>query len=182
MACGQARAVFLYSVSYTLHRYEPGTGDKLAGFVLPIATRTYANWADPLAAGVWARSEHGADAWNARLEDAATHVLVCERADASIAACAFVRIREATAFFGGLYVEDVGCGLGTQLRDERLRISREAGARTAVMLIRETNAPARILAEKAGFETVGDDPCTRLSTVHRLVYEKPLDAPALVPV
>jgi L-amino acid N-acyltransferase YncA len=164
-----------------MRRYESGQGDKMAAFVLPIATRTYAEWVDPASAELWARSEHGAGAWTARLDDATTHVLVCERTDGSIAACAFVRISGETAFFGGLYVQDVGCGLGSLLRDERLRISSDAGARTAVMLIRETNAPARMLAQKAGFEMDGEDPCTRLSTVPRLVYRKPLNAPALVP-
>lgn len=165
-----------------MRRYESGQGDKLAGFVLPIATRTYAEWVDQVSAAVWAGSEHGAAAWAARLDDPTTHVLVCERADGSIAACAFIRITGETAFFGGLYVQDVACGLGSLLRDERLRIGREAGARTAVMLIRETNGPARMLAEKAGFEMAGEDPCSRLATVRRLVYEKPLNAPALVAV
>lgn len=163
-------------MSYTLRRYESGQADELAEFVLPIATRTYANWVDPIAAGVWADAEHGTAAWNSRLDDASTHVVVCERTDGSIAACAFVRISDSTAFLGGLYVEDVSCGLGTLLRDERLRIGREAGALTAVMLIRETNGPARKLAEKAGFEMVAEDPCARLSTVPRLLYAKPLDA------
>jgi L-amino acid N-acyltransferase YncA len=181
-AGGQCRAVFLYTVSYTLCRYGSGQGDKLADFVLPIASRTYAEWVDPQSAWGWAIAEHGAHVWSARLDDASTHVLVCERPDASMAACAFVRIRETTAFFGGLYVADVARGLGTLLRDERLRISREAGARTAVMLIRETNRPARILATKAGFEMVGEDPCTSLTAVPRLVYEKPLEASRLVPI
>lgn len=182
MAGGYSRPVILYPVSYRVRRYEPGQGDKLADFVLPIATRTYAEWVEPVSAAIWARAEHGAAAWAARLDDATTHVLVCERTDGSIAACAFVRITGETAFFGGLYVEDVACGLGSLLRDERLRIGRQAGARTAVMLIRQTNGPARILAEKAGFEMVGEDPCTRLATVQRLVYQKSLNAPALVAV
>ena len=168
-------------MGYSLRRYSPGQGDKLAEFVLPIATRTYSNWVGPVAAGMWAESEHGAGAWNSRLDDESTHVLVCERADGSIAACAFVRIASGTAFFGGLYVADVSRGLGTLLRDERLRISREAGAATAVMLIRETNVPARKLAERAGFELVAEDPCARLSAVPRLLYAKPLEAPALLP-
>lgn len=168
-------------MGYTLRRYEPDQGEKLAEFVLPIATRTYANWVDPAAAGVWAQSEHGARAWNSRLDDESTHVLVCERADASIAACAYVRINFGTAFFGGLYVGEISRGLGTLLRDERLRISRDAGASTAVMLIRGTNTPARRLAEKAGFEFVAEEPCSRLSTVPRLLYAKPLAVPALLP-
>ena len=56
-----------------------------------------------------------------------------------------------------------------------------AGAATAVMLIRETNAPARKLAERAGFELVAEDPCSRLSAVPRLLYAKPLETPALLP-
>lgn len=163
-----------------MRRYGSGPADKLACFVLPIAARTYADWVDPESADRWARSEHGVDAWRARLESVGTHVLVCERPDVSIAACAFVRVTDRTAFLGGLYVEDTGRGLGSRLRDARLRIGSAAGADTAVMLIRETNLPARILAEKAGFEVRGHDPCTRLATVPRLVYAKALNAPALV--
>lgn len=162
-------------------RYGLGQAESLARFVVPIASRTYAMWADPVSAGAWASVEHGVHAWTSRLEDMATHVLAFERPDTSIAACAFVRISEGVAHFGGLYVEDVARGLGGRLGDERLRISREAGARTAMMRIRESNAPARALAEKAGFSMVDEDPCARLSGVRRLVYAKPLDAPALVP-
>ena len=169
------------TMSYTLGRYKLGQGAKLASFVLPIASRTYAKWVDPESASAWARSEHGMEAWTARLGDARTHVLVCERPDGSIAACAFVRVTDGVAHFGGLYVEDVGCGLGRRLCDERLRISREAGAHTAVMLIRKTNEPARALAAKAGFSMVDEDPCARLSTVPRLVYEMRLNAQILVP-
>lgn len=169
-------------MGYTLRRYRPGQAGTLAAFVVPIATRTYADWVDPHSAGVWADSEHGLDAWNARLADPATHVLVYERDDGSVAACAFVRISAETAFLGGLYVQDIACGLGTGLRDERVRLARDAGARTAVMLIREANGPARLLAERAGFDMVGEDPCTRLSTVPRLIYSKTLEAPALLPV
>ncbi|WP_313675143.1 GNAT family N-acetyltransferase [Mycolicibacterium sp.] len=113
--------------------------------------------------------------------DSSTHVLVCERPAGSIAACAFVQITEETAYFGGLYVEDVGRGLGTMLVTERLRIARESGARTALMLVRQTNEPARNHAEKAGFSVVGEKPCQLVSTVPRLVYAMALDAPALVP-
>lgn len=168
-------------MKYEMRRYESGQAEKLAAFAVPIASRTYANWTDPASAGAWALSEHGATAWEARLSDPATHVLVCERPDFSIAACAFVRIGDDTAYLGGLYVEDVACGLGTRLRDERLRIGREAGVRTASMLIRETNAPARILAERAGFEIVDVEPCSRLSTVPRLRYSMRLTAPSLLP-
>ena len=149
--------------------------------MLPIATRTYAKWVDPASAGQWAESEHGADSWNARLDDSQTHVLAFERPDGSVAACAFVRLRGETAHFGGLYVQDAGCGLGRQLCDERLRISREAGVRTAFMLIRATNEPARALAGKAGFSMAHEEPCARLATVPRLVYTMPLEAPALLP-
>lgn len=168
------RRIFGDAMAYTLCRYGPGREAKLARFALPIAIRTYAKWVDSPSATAWAHLEHGADAWNARLVDATTHVLVCERPDESIAACAFVRIADHTAHFGGLYVEDAGRGLGTLLRDERLRISRETGARTAVMLIRETNEPARALAAKAGFTMVDVRPCTQLSAVPRLVYAMPL--------
>ena len=168
-------------MGYTLSRYAFGQGERRARFVVPIASSTYAKWADPASASDWASVEHGTQAWDSRLGDASTHVLVCERDDASVAGCAFVRLTEETAFFGGLYVEDTGRGLGRWLRDERLRISRDAGSRTAMMLIRESNAPARALAEKAGFVMVAEDPCTRLSTVPRLVYTMPLNAPALIP-
>lgn len=163
-------------------RYAAGRGEKLAQFVLPIATRTYANWVDAGSAVAWANSEHGVDAWNARLADPGTHVLACERPDDSLAACAFVRISGATARFGGLYVADAGRGLGSRLSAERLRISREAGARTAYMLIRATNTPARALAEKAGFAMAHEDPCARLASVPRLVYTMALEVPALLPV
>lgn len=162
-------------------RYTSGQGENLARFALPIATRTYAKWVDPASAREWAHAEHGADAWNARLADPATHVLACERPDGSIAACAFVRLSGGTAHFGGLYVADAGSGLGTRLCDERLRISRDAGARTAYMLIRATNAPARALAEKAGFAVAHEDPCPRLASVPRLVYTMPLDVQSLLP-
>jgi hypothetical protein len=49
------------------------------------------------------------------------------------------------------------------------------------MLIRETNTPARVLAHKAGFQDVDQDPCGRLSTVPRLVYTKRLNASVPVP-
>ena len=166
-------------MGYTVARYGIGQAERLAHFVLPIAVRTYAKWVDRESASAWAQTEHDARAWNSRLADPSTHVLAAEREDASIAACAFVRLTAETAFFGGLYVEDTGRGLGALLRDERIRISREAGARAALMLIRETNAPARALAEKAGFTTVGEDPCTRLAAVPRLVYRLPLSTPAL---
>lgn len=168
-------------MGYTLRRYGTGQAERLARFVVPIASRTYARWVGDQSASGWARDEHGTGAWTARLADANTHVLVSERTDGSIAACGFVRIADHTAHFGGLYVEDVGVGLGRLLRDERLRISREAGAHTAVMLIRESNGPARLLAEKAGFQQVGEDTCARLSTVPRLVYSMPLSTPALIP-
>ena len=168
-------------MSYSLHRYASGHAEKLARFVVPIAARTYARWVDDEAAIRWAGTEHGVQAWQARLDDSATHVLAYERPDGSIAACAFIRLRAETAFLGGLYVADVGCGLGRRLLDERLRIGREAGALSAVMLIREANTPARILAHKAGFEAVDHDPCGRLSTVPRLVYRKRLDAAVAVP-
>ena len=157
-------------MSYKLCRYEPGQGDMLSRFVLPIAGRTYAKWVDTASAHEWARSEHGVHAWNARLADSSTYVLVYERPDESIAACAFVRITDEMAYLGGLYVEDIGRGLGRMLRDERLRIGRHAGARTAVMLVRQTNEPARNHAEKAGFSMVGEESCTQLPTVPRLVY------------
>jgi L-amino acid N-acyltransferase YncA len=165
-------------MSYSLHRYGSGQGKRLARFVLPIACRTYAQWVDAAPARAWARFEHGVQAWNARLDDPFTHVLVCERTNGSIAACAFVQITGETAYFGGLYVEDTGRGLATSLREERLRIARESGARTALMVIRRTNEPARILAEKAGFSVVGEKPCALLPTVPRLVYAMALDAPA----
>lgn len=168
-------------MSYTLCRCQPGHADKLADFAVPIATRTYSEWVDASEALAWALAEHGIASWNERLADAGTHVLVCERPDTSIAACAFVRIAGDTAYLGGLYVQDVACGLGTMLRDERLRISREAGVHTAVMVIRSTNGPARALAERAGFAVVDERPCAHLSTVPRLVYEKRLSAPLLVP-
>lgn len=168
-------------MGYTLCRYGLSQAENLARFVVPIASRTYAKWIEAAAAGEWAGVEHGVQAWTLRLEDPATHVLAFERPDASIAACAFVRISGEVAHFGGLYVEDVARGLGGRLRDERLRISLEAGAKTAVMRIRESNAPARALAEKAGFTIVEEDPCARLSAVRRLVYAKPLDVPVLVP-
>ena len=163
-------------MSYSLRRYRPGQAEKLARFVVPIASRTYASWVDPDSASLWAAAEHGVPAWAARLDDTATHVLVYERRDASIAACAFIRLSRDTAYFGGLYVEDVGCGLGRLLLDERLRIGHDFGAQSAVMLIRETNTRARVLAEKAGFEATAEDPCGRLSTVRRLVYRRPLAA------
>ncbi len=168
-------------MGYSLHRYAPGQAEKLARFVVPIAIRTYAKWVDDDSASVWAGTEHGAAAWQARLDDSATHVMVYERPDGSIAASGFVRVRAETAYLGGLYVQDVGRGLGRRLLDERLIIGRESGARTAVMLIRETNTPARLLAQKAGFEAVDHDPCGRLSTVPRLVYTKRLDAAVPVP-
>lgn len=168
-------------MNYRLCRYESGQGEKLNRFVLPIASRTYAKWTDPASARAWARSEHGVEAWDARLGDPSTHVLVYERPDESVAACAFVRIAGETAHLGGLYVEDVGCGLGRMLRDERLRIGRESGARTALMLVRQANEPARAHAEKAGFALLGEDPCTLLSTLPRLVYAMALDAPVLLP-
>lgn len=168
-------------MSYSLHRYRSGQGETLARFVVPIATRTYARWVALESAGLWAAAEHGTPAWQTRLDDPATHVLVYERPNASIAACAFIRLSRDTAYLGGLYVEDVGCGLGRRLLDERLRIGREFGARTAVMLIRETNTPARVLAEKAGFEATEEDPCGRLSMVRRLVYRRRLAAPVPVP-
>jgi L-amino acid N-acyltransferase YncA len=168
-------------MGYSLRRYAPGQADKLARFVVPIARRTYAKWVDDDSARLWADAEHGAAAWGERLDDPATHVLVYERADGSIAACAFVRLRADSAYLGGLYVEDVGCGLGRGLLDERLRIGRAAGALTATMLIRETNTPARVLATKAGFEAIDQDPCGRLSTVPRLVYTKRLNAAVPVP-
>lgn len=168
-------------MSYSLHRYAPGQAEKLARFVVPIAIRTYAKWVDADSASVWADAEHGVAAWQARLDDSATHVLVYERSDGSIAACGFVRVNPDAAYFGGLYVEDVGCGLGRRLLDERLRIGRESGALRAVMLIRETNTPARTLAQKAGFEAIDHDPCGRLSTVPRLVYTKRLNAAVPVP-
>lgn len=153
------------------------------------ATGTFTRAAlDPAGSGgtdfalLGAQTEHGAEAWNARLRDPSTHVLVHERPDGSIAACAFVRICEETAYFGGLYVEDAGRGLGRMLRDERLRIARESGARIALMMVRQANEPARVHAEKAGFSVVGEDPCTFLSTVPRLVYAMALDAPVLLPV
>lgn len=158
-----------------------GQAERLASFVLPIAVRTYAKWVEPQSASTWAETEHGARAWDSRLADPATHVVAVERENDSIAACAFVRLTTETAFFGGLYVEDTGRGLGSFLRDERIRISREAGALTALMLIRETNAPARALAEKAGFAMVAEDPCTRLAAVPRLVYRLTLNLPAPVP-
>ena len=169
-------------MDYKLCRYEAGEGEKLNRFVVPIASRTYAEWVDVGSARAWARSEHGVEAWNARLNDPSTHVLVYERPDESIAACAFVRISDGTAYFGGLYVEDTGCGLGRMLRDERLRIGRESGARTALMLVRQTNEPARTHAEKAGFAMIGEEPCPVLSTVPRLVYAMALNVPALRPV
>lgn len=168
-------------MNYTLCRYTPHQAGKLAAFVLPIAGRTYARWVDPVSARAWALSEHGVDAWGARLGDTATHVLAYERPDASVAACAFVRITDTTAHFGGLYVQDAGCGLGTLLYTERLRISRESGVHTAVMLIRATNGPARALAEKAGFTAAGEDPCSQLSSVPRMRYSMQLETPALVP-
>lgn len=168
-------------MTYAMSRYAHGQGEKLARFVLPIASRTYAEWVDPVSASAWAGAEHGAQQWNARLRDSSTHVLVCERDDTSIAACAFVRLTEETAFFGGLYVEDVGRGLGRWLCDERIRISREAGAGAAMMLIRESNLPARTLAAKTGFIAVAEDPCTRLAAVPRLVYRMTLTSPALIP-
>jgi GNAT superfamily N-acetyltransferase len=168
-------------MSYSLRRYRLGQAEKLARFVVPIATRTYARWVDLEPARVWAAAEHGAPAWQTRLDDPATHVLVYERLDSSIAACAFIRLSRDTAYLGGLYVEDVGCGLGRMLLDERLRIGRDFGAQTAVMLIRETNTPARVLAEKAGFEATDEDPCGHLSTVRRLVYRRRLEAAVPVP-
>jgi L-amino acid N-acyltransferase YncA len=177
----QAVDKFPSIMSYSLRRYGLGQADKLARFVVPIASRTYARWADPDSAGRWAAAEHGVPAWKTRLDDPATHVLVYERPDASIAACGFIRLSRDTAYLGGLYVEDVGCGLGRRLLAERLRIGRDFGAQTAVMLIRETNAAARVLAEKAGFEAIEEDPCGRLSAVRRLVYRRPLAAPVPVP-
>jgi len=168
-------------MSYSLRRYESGQAVKLARFVVPIASRTYGKWVDHDSASLWAGAEHGVPAWEVRVNDPATHVLVFERSDASIAACGFVRISADTAYLGGLYVEDVGCGLGRRLLDERLRIGRQSGALTAFMLIRETNTPARVLAQKAGFEAIDQDPCGRLSTVPRLVYTKRLTAGARVP-
>lgn len=168
-------------MSYSLHRYASGQAEKLARFVVPIASRTYANWVDPESASRWADAEHGVPAWEVRLDDSATHVLVFERTDASIAACGFVRVSADTAYLGGLYVEDTGCGLGRRLLAERLRIGHESGALTAFMLIRETNTPARVLAQKAGFEAIDQDPCGRLSTVPRLVYTKRLTAAVPVP-
>jgi len=168
-------------MSYSLHRYRPGQAETLARFVVPIASRTYAKWVDHNSATLWALSEHGMAAWTARLDDPATHVLVYQRPDASIAACAFVRLSRDAAYLGGLYVEDVGRGLGRRLLDERLRIGGEFGAMSAVMLIRETNTPARILAEKAGFEVTDEDPCGRLSAVRRLVYRRRLAASVPVP-
>ncbi len=168
-------------MSYSLRRYASGQAEMLARFVVPIASRTYAKWVDHDSAALWAGAEHGAPAWAERLDDVATHVLVYERPEGSIAACAFVRIRADTAYLGGLYVEDVGRGLGRLLLDERLRIGRESGALTAVMLIRETNTPARVLAQKAGFEAIAQDPCGRLSAVPRLVYTKRLTAAVPVP-
>lgn len=158
-----------------LCRYESGQGERLSRFVLPIACRTYSQWIGTASARAWARSEHGVEAWNERLADPATHVLAYERADRTIAACAFVRVSDETAYLGGLYVEDVGRGLGRMLRDERLRIARESGARTALMLVRQTNEPARIHAEKAGFAVVGVKPCQLVSTVPRLVYAMALE-------
>lgn len=169
-------------MDYTLHRYGPGQAVTLAGFVLPIAGRTYARWVDAASADIWALSEHGVRSWISRLNDAATHVLVYERPGASVAACAFVRIRDTTAHFGGLYVQDAGRGLGTSLYAERLRICRESDARTAEMVIRQTNGPTRALAAKAGFTVAGEDPCTRLSTVPRLRYTRRVRERALVPV
>lgn len=169
-------------MNYTLCRYGPGRSADLARFVVPIAGETYARWVGHCAAVGWAHSEHGVDAWDVRLADPSTHVLVCERPDGSIAACGFLRITADTAHLGGLYVGDVARGLGTRLCEERLKISRAAGARTAVMFIRETNTPARALAEKAGFSVVDQRPCERLSTVTRLLYSMSLDARVLLPV
>lgn len=168
-------------MSYSLRRYGLGQAEKLARFVVPIASRTYARWVDEDSASRWAVTEHGVPAWETRLDDPATHVLVYERPDASIAACGFIRLSRDTAYLGGLYVEDVGCGLGRMLLNERLNIGRDFGAQTAVMLIRETNTPARVLAEKAGFEATEEDPCGRLSTVRRLVYRRRLTAAVPVP-
>lgn len=168
-------------MGYTLRRYTSGQADELARFVVPIASRTYAKWVDHDSARLWAGAEHGVLAWHDRLADPATHVLVYERPDGSVAACGFVRLHGDTAYLGGLYVEDAGRGLGTLLLDERLRIGRECGAQTAVMLIRETNTPARVLAQKAGFEAIDQDPCGRLSTVPRLVYAKRLTAALPLP-
>lgn len=167
---------FTSIMTYSLRRYTSGQAEKLARFVVPIASRTYAKWVDHGSAILWADAEHGVPAWEARLEDPATHVLVYERTDGSIAACGFIRLGAETAYLGGLYVEDAGRGLGTQLLEERLRIGRESGVATAVMLIRETNTPARLLAEKAGFEAIDQDPCGRLSSVPRLVYSKRIGA------
>jgi ribosomal protein S18 acetylase RimI-like enzyme len=167
-------------MNYSLRRYTSGQAEKLARFVVPIASRTYANWVDESSAALWAGLEHGVSSWTARLDDSATHVLAYERPDTSLAACGFVRLRDDTAYLGGLYVEDAGRGLGSMLIDERLRIGRESGALTAVMLIRETNTPARVLASKAGFDAVGEDPCGRLSMVPRLVYTKRLNASVAV--
>ena len=169
-------------MSYSLHRSAPGQAEKLARFVVPSASRTDAKWVDHDSASLWAGAEHGVSAWEVRLNDSATHVLVFERTNGSIAACGFVRVSGDTAYLGGLYVEDVGCGLGRRLLDERLRIGRESGALTAVMLVRETNTPARILAQKAGFEAIDQNPCGRLSTVPRLVYTKRLDSAVPVSV
>jgi GNAT superfamily N-acetyltransferase len=168
-------------MSYSMRRYASGQAEKLARFAVPVASRTYAKWVAPDSAAMWADAEHGIAAWTARLDDPATHVLVFERPDGSIAACGFVAVREDTAHLGGLYVEDVGRGLGRGLLDERLRIGRESGAVTAVMLIRETNTPARVLAQKAGFEAKHQDPCGLLSTVPRLVFTKRLSAGVPVP-
>lgn len=177
------RAVYKFTsiMSYSLQRYTSGRADALARFVVPIATRTYAKWTDHDSASLWADAEHGRIAWADRLADPATHVLVCERPDNSIAACGFVRLGAETAYLGGLYVEDVGRGLGTLLLDERLRIGRESGARTAVMRIRETNTPARVLAQRAGFDVIDEDPCGQLSNVPRLLYSKELTAALPVP-
>lgn len=172
---------FTSIMRYSLHRYAPGRAGKLARFVVPIASRTYAEWVDLSLATLWAGVEHGVSAWDARLGDSATHVLVFERPDTSIAACGFVRVTDESAYLGGLYVEDVGRGLGSRLIDERLRIGRESGAPTATMLIRETNTPARVLAEKAGFAATDHAPCGRLSTVPRLVYTQRLNAAVAIP-
>lgn len=168
-------------MGYSLSRYRCGQADKLAGFVVPIASRTYAKWVDHESASCWAGAEHGHAAWERRLADPATHVLAYERPNGSIAACGFVRVTGSTAHLGGLYVEDTGRGLGTLLLDERQRIGLESGAQTAVMLVRETNKPARLLVEKAGFNVVDQDPCGRLSTVRRLVYSKRLTAALPIP-
>ena len=63
-------------MGYTLFRYGIGQGEKLAHFVLPIATRTYAKWVDAASARTWASSEHGADAWNTRLDNPAKRIIV----------------------------------------------------------------------------------------------------------